>query len=177
MTHEKSVRETDEDYLAYIKSQPCLVWNNECIGDITAHHTITVGAGGKDYLAIPLCMRHHNDVHSMGLMTFQELYNIDFNKEIIRLLIGYIQKINREYPDKWFKKGQMSVKRKNKSGCCCIIDDNDGVISACGAHENWRDERTGKMRKAIERALADEESGDGWGPDITVCEYLRKAIA
>ena len=33
-----------------------------------------------------------------------------------------------------------------------------------------------KQRNAIERALADSESGNGWGPDVTVCEYLRKAI-
>jgi hypothetical protein len=32
------------------------------------------------------------------------------------------------------------------------------------------------MRKAIKKALADAESGDGWGPDITVCEYLNAAI-
>jgi len=38
-----------------------------------------------------------------------------------------------------FKAGQLSVNRRNKSGCCCIIDDNDQVISACGAHLNWRD--------------------------------------
>lgn len=33
------------------------------------------------------------------------------------------------------------------------------------------------MRKAIERALADAESGNGWGPDVTVCGYLNAAIA
>ena len=33
-----------------------------------------------------------------------------------------------------------------------------------------------KQRTAIERALADEESGEGWGPDNTICEYLREAI-
>jgi hypothetical protein len=33
-----------------------------------------------------------------------------------------------------------------------------------------------RMRSAIERALADEESGTGWGPDVTVCGYLREAI-
>ena len=38
---------------------------------------------------------------------------------------------------KWFKKGQMTVLRRNKSGCCCIIDDNDNIISACGAHQEW----------------------------------------
>lgn len=32
------------------------------------------------------------------------------------------------------------------------------------------------MRKAIEKALSDAESGNGWGPDITVCKYLNAAI-
>lgn len=38
-----------------------------------------------------------------------------------------------------------------------------------------------KRAKAIEdaviRALADNESGSGWGPDVTVCGYLRAALA
>jgi len=93
MTHEKPIRETDKDYLAYIKSQPCLVLNSECIGDIVAHHTLSRGSGGSDYGAVCLCMNHHNNVHSLGKKTFQELYNINFNKEIIRLLVGYIKKI------------------------------------------------------------------------------------
>ena len=38
-----------------------------------------------------------------------------------------------------FKAGQLSVKRKNKSGCCCIINDSDEIEVACGAHLNWRD--------------------------------------
>ena len=38
-----------------------------------------------------------------------------------------------------FKAGQLSVKRRNKSGCCCIIDENNKVVEACGAHLNWRD--------------------------------------
>lgn len=33
-----------------------------------------------------------------------------------------------------------------------------------------------RMRSAIKQALADAESGRGWGPDITVCEYLRAAL-
>lgn len=33
-----------------------------------------------------------------------------------------------------------------------------------------------RLRSAIERALADEESGKGWGPDVTVCAYLRDAL-
>jgi hypothetical protein len=33
-----------------------------------------------------------------------------------------------------------------------------------------------QMRTAIERALNDSESGAGWGPDVTVCAYLRAAL-
>jgi len=32
------------------------------------------------------------------------------------------------------------------------------------------------LREAIQKVLADEESGEGWGPDVTVCAYLRKAL-
>lgn len=46
----------------------------------------------------------------------------------------------------WFEKGQLSVKRKNKSGCCCIIDDDDNVISICGAHKNWLDDKFKKYK-------------------------------
>ncbi len=44
---------------------------------------------------------------------------------------------------KWFEKGQMSIKRKNKSGCCCIIDEDlgDKVVSVCGAHQTWMEEQ------------------------------------
>lgn len=37
----------------------------------------------------------------------------------------------------WFMRGRKSVLRENKSGCCCIIDDNDNIIEACGAHQEW----------------------------------------
>ena len=33
-----------------------------------------------------------------------------------------------------------------------------------------------QMDAAIRRALADSESGTGWGPDVTVCGYLREAL-
>lgn len=47
---------------------------------------------------------------------------------------------------KWFEKGQMSVKRKNKSGCTCIIDEENGdrITSVCGAHKAWMEEQCQK---------------------------------
>lgn len=34
----------------------------------------------------------------------------------------------------------------------------------------------GTMHDAITRAINDSESGDGWGPDVTVVAYLEKAL-
>jgi hypothetical protein len=51
-----------------------------------------------------------------------------------------VEKLQKEKASliaKWFKKGQMSIKRKNKSGCCCIINDDDEIESLCGAHEAY----------------------------------------
>lgn len=33
-----------------------------------------------------------------------------------------------------------------------------------------------RLRTAIQRALDDSESGNGWGPNVTVCQYLRDAL-
>ena len=37
----------------------------------------------------------------------------------------------------WFKKGQESIKRKNQSGCCCVINDNDEIETSCGLHKPY----------------------------------------
>lgn len=49
-----------------------------------------------------------------------------------------------------FSRGKESVLRTNRSGCSCIINDSDDVISVCGAHEQWQDNLTMKL-KAIEQ--------------------------
>lgn len=60
------------------------------------------------------------------------------------------------------------------SECCCFSD--------AEIHRLWHamctvpNSPVQRMRTAIERALADSESGDGWGPDVTVCGYLREAL-
>jgi len=50
-----------------------------------------------------------------------------------------LKEICNALPAKWFKKGQNSVLRKNQSGCSCIINDDDEVLSVCGAHQQWAD--------------------------------------
>lgn len=52
------------------------------------------------------------------------------------------------------------------------------MVCSCNAEElRQAREENARLRVAIERALADSESGDGWGPDITVCGYLREALS
>lgn len=68
-----------------------------------------------------------------------------------------------------FKKGQLSILRKNESGCCCIIDDNDKIVSSCGAHLNWLDEKLAAYEKDIitlTLRLIGEDS-DTFSPEVT----------
>ena len=82
----KQIREVDKDYKEFIKTQPCLVNHLLCCGEVACHHTKSVGSGGSDRDGVPLCLVHHiPGVHSMGIKTFQDVYGIDFKKEIKRL--------------------------------------------------------------------------------------------
>ena len=86
----KPKRQVDKRYLEYIKTLPCLCKSSECLGDIAPHHTSTKGAGGSDYLTVPLCGKHHNEARWMGIKTFQRLHSLGFQSIIINQLIGYI---------------------------------------------------------------------------------------
>jgi len=68
--------------------------------------------------------------------------------------------IKRTYPDKWFRKGQESIKRKNKSGCCCIITDNNDVESVCGAHQEWLEVKLEKAELIAEDLSAKLEKAE-----------------
>jgi hypothetical protein len=75
--------------------------------------------------------------------------------EFVANLIKKVEKLQKERPKlikKWFTQGQLSAKRKNKSGCCCIINDNDEIESLCGAHEDYVQELKDLMREV---SLAD----------------------
>ena len=65
-----------------------------------------------------------------------ELYYKSVSKEIL-------EKVNTEKQfAKGFEAGMKSVRRKNKSGCCCTFSDDDTkIIQLCGEHENYYEER------------------------------------
>ena len=92
MEYPKIKREIDKDYLAYIRKQPCLV-GLFCRGRVAPHHDPSIGAGGSDYRALPLCANHHTTVHQIGRKSFQDRSMLNFNKERVRLLIGYIKRL------------------------------------------------------------------------------------
>lgn len=82
----KPVRLTDEEFLRFIRRQPCLV----CPAASDAHHTITRKAGGSDYRTLPLCRNHHREVHRYGRSWFEEKYRVDFQQELVRFLEIYV---------------------------------------------------------------------------------------
>jgi hypothetical protein len=63
------VTHRDPDYLALVRHQHCC-FGHLCDGGTEAHHAFGSASGGgrglkgSDYLAVPLCRRHHHRAHS-----------------------------------------------------------------------------------------------------------------
>jgi hypothetical protein len=47
------------------------------IGSIDAAHVRSRGAGGDSRDLVGLCTRHHAEQHAIGILSFQERYDID----------------------------------------------------------------------------------------------------
>lgn len=69
------------------------------------------------------------------------------SNEVKSFLNNFINKENEDTKSEWFKKGQLSVLRKNDSGCCCVIDDSDNIISVCAAHKEWLESYLNSYKK------------------------------
>ena len=89
MLFPKPTRYVDEDYLSYIRTLPCLGLN--CGADSGPHHFVTRGAGGSDHFAVPLCQRHHTEIH-WGRETWQKKHACDLWRECARLLSDYLRR-------------------------------------------------------------------------------------
>jgi hypothetical protein len=87
----KSPPYRSENYLRFIREQPCLI----CEYSSEAHHTKGAGVAikGPDTMSVPLCRLHHLEGDMVGWKTFQANHNIDFQTEIIRLNGLYIAKL------------------------------------------------------------------------------------
>lgn len=71
----KKKRTEDKKLLKLIATKPCLICG--LIG-VDAHHLITRGSGGpdKDWNLVPLCRKHHVEIHSIGMTKFGEEHHI-----------------------------------------------------------------------------------------------------
>lgn len=60
----------------YESKEPCLVCNLNQSKMVTYHHIKTRKSGGTDdsHNLMPLCLWHHNEVHSIGLVSFSKKY-------------------------------------------------------------------------------------------------------
>jgi len=78
----KQLRIVDKKHLSRIRKLPCIVKNSDCFGSIVAHHVKTVGSGGSDKEAVPICIGHHTELHFIGKYSFEEKYSINFMEYI-----------------------------------------------------------------------------------------------
>lgn len=87
----KPRRIRDEQYLAWIRTQPCLVGSGlDCDGKIDAHHVMPVGCGkvgskADDRRTVPLCRTGHRHYHDWGRYSFEQMYRVNLESEIARL--------------------------------------------------------------------------------------------
>ena len=89
----KQPRQEDKKYLDFIRGKPCLCMSDSCWGETAPHHTISRGAWGSDYRAIPVCLFHHMEAEQKGLEYMEKTYSFNALDEIIKLLSEYLGKM------------------------------------------------------------------------------------
>lgn len=75
----------DERHLSFIRSKPCVVDDENCLGDVIAHHINGRGMGGgkrNDHLTTPHCSIGHHvggefSIHQIGKEAFEKRHFID----------------------------------------------------------------------------------------------------
>ena len=70
------------NFLQWIRTKPCaIIDKGACHGDVVAHHVREKNAGvalkpsDKGNL-VPMCHKHHMELHNTGKLTFQTKYKI-----------------------------------------------------------------------------------------------------
>ena len=80
-----------EEYLAFIREQPCVVSGKR---PADPHHTRAGGVGTKcsDHLTVPLYRELHSECHQIGHKTFQKKHGIDFIECQLDLMRKYYER-------------------------------------------------------------------------------------
>lgn len=94
-TQIKEIFDRDSNYLALVRSQPCVACGN--LEDNHAHHFGKAGKGIKasDYETVSLCNAHHTGdnyaIHKLGTSKFEEQFKISLKEISTKYLIQYIR--------------------------------------------------------------------------------------
>lgn len=82
---------TNAAHLAWVRSLPCSCWRGaRCEGIMHAHH-VRVNTGGgmgmkpPDHWTVPLCAKHHAELHAGGHQTFERQHAVDLRAAAERL--------------------------------------------------------------------------------------------
>lgn len=89
-----------EKYKEFIRTFPCEIHDLSCEGDVIPHHARMKGSAGMgekppDCYCIPLCVKHHREIHNKGVLTFFNKYYNFITKETLdeylyRTLFKYV---------------------------------------------------------------------------------------
>ena len=74
-----------EPYLDFVRSKGCCI----CGHPAEAHHAVGrrgTGVKPSDYGTIPLCRRHHQEVHALGVDSFQKKHDVSFIEVVANLM-------------------------------------------------------------------------------------------
>ena len=81
----KNKSHKSDSYLTYIRGLKCLVCGKS---EVDPHHMWC--AKENDFLAVPLCRIHHQEIHAAP-NSFPKCFDIYFEHEIIELLTNFIR--------------------------------------------------------------------------------------
>jgi len=93
-------------YLDFIRRKKCLICRRI---SPDAHHVRSRGAGGSDYDTVPLCRKHHTELHQIGQRTFESRKGFNFYREIVELNLEFKKHCHRSFiatpigPETWFR--------------------------------------------------------------------------
>lgn len=87
----KPVRMKDENYLRYVRRQPCCITGTQS----EAAHIVPEGYGKtgskvSDYRTVPMNWRPHREYHRIGRHAFEAKHNIDLDLVQLQYLETYV---------------------------------------------------------------------------------------
>jgi hypothetical protein len=93
---QKPKRYENEEYLEFIRKQPCCVEHVGCRPVSSKkrsdpHHVKSKKSGGSDLESVPMCRFIHGDIHNIGVITFQTKYQVDLRDVQIDCLQKFVE--------------------------------------------------------------------------------------